>query len=304
MIFAAGFGVRLRPLTAELPKPALPVANLPLGWFALDYLARNGVDDVAINAHHLADLLREKISPYIPKSLSVRFVHEPVILGTGGGLKNAWRPAPGETFVALNGDMLFEPNLDAALDAHRRLGAIATMVLRPLTEPERYRPVEMDAEGRVRRILGFPQSAAGPLETYMFTGVHLLHPRAWPDLPVDGCIIRASYLRWLERGEVVAGVVDDSLWMDVGAVEDYLEANCALASGRAQRAGIARDPAGVIRDPSATVGKGALLSQVVLGPNSYVAPGSRLRRVVLWEAARAEENIENAVITRAGIVRG
>lgn len=303
MVFAAGLGARLRPLTAELPKPALPVANVPLVWFSLDFLARSGIQDVALNTHYLAERLNESVSLCAPKSLRIRVIHEPVILGAGGGLKNAWRPMDGETFVVMNADMIFAPDLHEALEVHRRAGAIATMVLRPMPESSGYGPVQIDARGMVRRVLEYPREVAGPLSTYMFTGVHLLHPRAWRDLPDNGCIIRTSYFRWLERGEVIASVIDSRPWTDLGTPPDYLEANCAFASGKIKWPGIVADGAGVIRDRTARVGAGAALEQVVLGPDSEAAPGSRLNRVIVWRGARIGGELSNAVVTPAGVVK-
>src|SRR5438270_13996922 len=102
MLVAAGLGTRLDPLTRELPKPALPVANRPVAWFALDHLTRHGVRDFVVNTHHLADRLRTEVERCCPAGARLRFVHEPNILGTGGGVRNAWRPQDGEDFLVVN----------------------------------------------------------------------------------------------------------------------------------------------------------------------------------------------------------
>src|SRR5436190_20338773 len=107
MLVAAGFGTRLEPLTRELPKPALPLGNRPVAWFALDHLRRCGARDVVVNTHHLAERLREQLEPCCPADVALRFVHEPMILGTGGGVRNAWQPAAGEDFVVFNAKLLF-----------------------------------------------------------------------------------------------------------------------------------------------------------------------------------------------------
>ena len=83
MLVAAGLGTRLDPLTRELPKPALPVANRPVAWFACDHLARNGFHDLVVNTHHLAERLSEELTRACPDAVQLRFVHEPRILGTG-----------------------------------------------------------------------------------------------------------------------------------------------------------------------------------------------------------------------------
>jgi len=240
MLVAAGFGTRLDPLTRELPKPALPVGNRPAAWFGCDHLARSGVREALVNTHHLGDGLRVELERTCPKELALRFVHEPVILGTGGGVRNAWCPLPGEDLIVWNAKLVFAPDLARALAVHRERAAIATMVLRPMPEGSRFSAVEIDGEQRVRRIRGEPARDGG--QRYlrcMFTGVQILSSRAWGDLPEQGDIVEHSYLRWLARGETVAAVVDDSPWLDVGvSLRGYLEANLALASGRITWPGI------------------------------------------------------------------
>ncbi len=303
MVLGAGFGTRLRPLTLQLPKPAVPVANRPLASFALDWLAWNRISSVWMNTHHLAAELVREVEPRVPSGQTVTFVHEPEILGTGGGVKNAWRPEPGELFVVVNGDVISAPDLEQAIATHIRLGAMATMVLRQTPDPDRYGAVEVDSEGRVRRLLGIPKNTPAGLRKQMFSGVHVLDPRAWDDLPGDGCIVRHSYLRWLERGEVIGAVVDQNPWIEVGTLQAYLDANLALASGAASWPGIEPDDAGILVDNNARIGKDVRLDQVVVGPGAEVADGAELRRVVVWAGARVERDEQDAVVTPSGVVR-
>src|SRR5690606_26610580 len=138
----------------------------------------------------------------------VRLLREETLLGTGGGIRNAASTLledGAELVVVLNSDILFEPDLAGAIATHRRLGAVATMGLRSDPNATRYGAVEGDGEGRVRRLLGVPASADAALRAFMFTGVHVLSRAAFEDLPAEGCIVRASYRRWIDGGAVVAG---------------------------------------------------------------------------------------------------
>ena len=305
MLVAAGFGTRLDPLTRELPKPALPVANRPIAWFACDHLARSGFDDIVANTHHLAVELRRALEPHCPPRVQLRFEHEPVILGTGGGVRHAWRPQPGEDFVVVNAKLLFAPDLGHALAVHRERGAIATMVLRTLPAGATFTGVEVDDEGYVARIGGKPaRSARAAQDTrLMYTGVQILNERAWRDLPESGDIIAGSYWPWLERGERVCAVIDDSPWVDIGVtVERYLEANLALASGALTWPGIAPAAGAVIAAPDATLGAGARLEQACIGSGATIGPGVRVQRAVVWEGARVRHDLQNAIVTTAGTI--
>ncbi len=310
MLVAAGFGTRLDPLTRELPKPALPLANRPVAWFACDHLVRCGVTDFAVNTHHLARELREALEAHAPAGARLSFVHEAQILGTGGGVRNAWQPREGEDFVTMNAKLLFAPDLDAALAVHRQSGAIATLVLRALPPGTSFTAVPVAADGLVLGI-GTVASAAqvtaaerAQATQCMYTGVQILSARAWADLPESGGIIEHSYARWLARGELVAGVIDDAPWMDVGVtLRHYLDAHLALASGSLRWPGITPEPGGLFVDRTARIAGDARFELSAVGANAEVANGARLTRVMVWPGARAAGELQDAIITPAQIVR-
>jgi mannose-1-phosphate guanylyltransferase len=303
MLVAAGLGTRLDPLTRELPKPALPVGNRPVAWFALDALARSGIRDVVVNTHHLAPQLRAALQAHCPNDVALRFVHEPAILGTGGGVRNAWSPTEGEDFIVFNAKLLFAPDLERALAVHRRSRAIATLVLRALPSGGGFSPIETDADGRVRRIRGEPRDRAPGAERRMFTGVQILSARAHRDLPANGDIFEHAYIAWLARREHIASVTDDAAWFDVGVTPaHYLEANMALASGAVRWPGIERDAHGVIADRGARVSVDSQACDSVLGDGATVSDGASVRRVVAWPGAQVRGRLENAIVTTAGTV--
>lgn len=303
MLVAAGFGTRLHPLTRELPKPALPVANRPIAAFALEHLIAAGARELVCNTHHLGPQLVRALEPYCPAHARLTFVHEPAILGTGGGVRNAWQalgPQPGEELVVMNAKLVFAPDIARALEVHRQSGAIATMVLRALPAGTSFAAVEHEADGRIRRIRGLPSASHGALAPAMWTGVQILSARALPDLPPDGDIIEHAYLRWLERGEHVQGVLDAAPWVDVGVtLAHYLEANLALASGALRWPGIT-PVAGSLVASDARVPSEAQLSAVVLGSGVTLEPGARLERVVAWPNARVSHVLRDAVVTTSG----
>jgi NDP-sugar pyrophosphorylase family protein len=317
MLLAAGFGTRLDPLTRELPKPALPVANRPIAWFACDHLARAGIREMVVNTHHLERALCEALELHAPPGVQLRFVHEAVILGTGGGVRNAVQPEAGEDVLTMNAKLLFAPNVARALAVHRHSGAIATMVLRALPEGSRFTAVRVAGDWRV---LGIGTVAGEPTPPgsapYMYTGVQILSARAFRDLPENGDIVRHSYAAWLARGEVVAAVIDDAPWLDVGVtLRHYLDANLALARGELSWPGIVPEPGGVFVAgsgagdtleprglPPAKIGAGTQLALTAVGAGAEVADEARLTRVVVWPGARAQGVLEDAVVTTSGRV--
>ncbi len=317
MLFAAGRGTRLAPLTDERPKPVVPMANRPLAWFAMGHLARAGVTRIVANVHHGADEAEAGLRAAAPDGVELVVLREERLLGTGGGLSNAWAElhagaAADAPIVVMNSDIVFAPDLARALETHARLGAVATMVLRPDADVARYGAVEIDGAGRVRRLLGRPVDVAatlGPrgaearggdaLRAMMFTGVHVLAPDAVRELPALGCIVRHAYRRWVDEGRVVAGVVDDSPWRDVGRLRTYRDANLELASGALAWPGIepGTAPRGSLVHPTAVLGPGALVEHSVIGAGARVAARATVRRSVVWDGATVDRDIADAIVT-------
>lgn len=304
MLLAAGLGTRLRPLTEERPKAVVPVANRPLAAFALEHFARNGIDRVVINTHHLADEIEARLAPWVPEGLSVETVHEPAILGTGGGVKNAERWLVGdrdEPVLVMNADILFAPNLPGILATHRRLDPEATLVVRPNVDRETRGAIDAGPQGRVWGILGERPPGTRPadedLRAFMFVGAQVLASRVIPELPGHGCIVRDSYQSWLSRGATLAAHVDWSPWRDAGTLQAYLETNLALASGTIAWPGIIPDPDGNLIAPEAEIGEGATLQAAIIGPGARIAPKVTINRSVVWDGATVEADISDAVVT-------
>jgi len=232
MILAAGYGTRLRPITETLPKPLLPIAGRPLIVWTLLLLRRHGVTEVVINLHHLGHLIERALGDGSQFGLRITYSKEPVLLGTGGGLKQAEPFFAGEPFFVLNGDTLVDLDLGALADAHRRSGALATMAVRADPEADRWGAVELDAAGRVLRINGRGKLLEGPTRTRMFAGVHLMHPRLLADVPAgrESSVIEA-YIRVIEGGATVLGYELSGYWSDVGTPERYAQARRDAEAG-------------------------------------------------------------------------
>jgi mannose-1-phosphate guanylyltransferase len=294
-VLAAGLGTRLRPLTETWPKPAVPFLGAPLLRRTLAVLARGGVDRVALNTHHLPEVM-ERIAREegARRGLAVRTVHEPVIQGTGGGLRGLQRALPGiDVVVAWNGDILFAPDLGPLLAEHRASGAAATMLLLPMPRGRSYGVVEIDGGGRVRRI-GRPGPSSLPgCTAWHFSGVHLLSPRVFevmtPDGPED--INHDVYPR-LFGEDGVRGTVLAAPWSDLGSAATYLEAQADLLLGRvpdplgAESPLAGRPRGGALVEPGARVHPGAdLSSDVFVAAGVEVPSGARVRGTALLAGA-------------------
>lgn len=156
MILAAGKSTRLWPLTIDRAKPAIPFMGRPLVGYVAEYLARHGCTEVLVNLHHRPESVRAALGDGSAFGVRLRYVEEPEILGTSGALDNARSLLEDETFVVVNGKIATDINLDAALETHRRTGALATLVLRPNPTRERYSTV-ITRDGLIQRFGPMPQ---------------------------------------------------------------------------------------------------------------------------------------------------
>jgi len=216
----------MRPLTDVVPKPLLPVGNLPLIGYALKLLAHHGIEDVIVNTHHLGKPLKEGLGDGSTFGVNITYSDEEEILGTAGGLKKMHDHLDDDTFVVLNSDTVLDLDLAEVLKAHRVRGALATLVLRQDERQEEFGQLEIDDTGRVRRILGQGESDV-PLRSLMFAGVHVIEPRFLEYIPpdVNTCIMRYAYTKALRNDEPLYGVAMDGYWSDAGTPERYFQVN-------------------------------------------------------------------------------
>jgi NDP-sugar pyrophosphorylase family protein len=307
MVLAAGLGTRLHPLTLERPKPAVPVLGEPLIAHTLAWLRRWGVDEVVLNLFHLPEVLPRLLGDGSRWHMTLHYVVEKgTIRGTGGGVRGAHEFLDdGEPFVVVNGDILVDLDLGAALNLHRSIGGLATMVLRESDRAAAYGELLVDQSGRVRSLLGRPHSEEPNLRSTMFAGVHVLQPEVLSRLPEQGCIVRQFYRQLLDAGAPVGGYVDPGPWLELGTPRDYLDGNLALATGQVRLSYLSEpsEPAAGqwIAADVQLGGAGLLHGPCVVGAGASVrAP---VDHVVVWPGATVDRPLSEAVVTPQRVVR-
>ena len=325
MILAAGLGTRMRPLTAQYPKPLLPLLLQPMLGYLLAQLQHAGIHEVAINLHHQADQLARWLGD--GRRWDMRFVlsHEPEILGTAGALKRVEAFLQDAPFLVLNADVLMHVDLQALWHWHSQRQAMVTMVLRPDPAARSYGAVIVDDADRVRLINGRPtthQPVRG--EETIFTGMQMVDPRVLARIPAQGFVTTTAevYPALLEDQEAIYGYRYRGYWMDIGVPQRYLKAHWHLLQGALGAAWMQHLPAGsrvfrhtddlttdaipgVTLVPPVVLGPGVMLgADVHLGPYAVVGAGCQLedgaivRYSVLWEGVRlgAQAQVEDCVL--------
>ncbi|MCA9575118.1 MAG: NDP-sugar synthase [Polyangiales bacterium] len=293
VVLGAGLGTRLRPMTNHLPKPGVPLLQRPVAAHAIDHLARAGVRTVAVNTHYLAPALEELLPHHLPDGVRLRFSREESLLGTGGGIRAAWgKLNPREPLIVMNGDIVFQPDLLAAIGTHDAHDALATMVVRAHPEAQRLGAIDTDAAGRVVRLLGTP-AGRDVANEWMFTGVHVLSPAVFELLPPEGCVIRRGYRGWVDEGLRVYAVPSAAPFRDVGTHAEYLGAHLDALD---VDAGVAQV------HPEAQVHPSAVLTRSFVGAGARVGAGVVLRECVVWPGTLVTDSAERAIIGPFGVL--
>ena len=300
MILAAGFGERLWPLTADRTKPALPVLGKPLVGYVAEYLARFGIEEVVVNLHHEPDSVRRALGDGSQFGVHLDYVHEPRILGTSGAIDNARSLLGSETFAVINGKLITNIDLGAALAQHRAQNALATLILKPNPARERFSVVET-RDGLVTNFAGMPSKAeiGNGEPPLMFTGIQILEPRIFDYIPrgVFSDTVIKVYPEAIARGERVVAHVTQGEWYELSTLQRYLDISLALLREQHRDVYTGRNP---------EINSAAVVSDSVLWDEVVIESGAEIRRAIIGDRVRISkgEVVENAVVVRADLTAG
>jgi mannose-1-phosphate guanylyltransferase len=312
LILVGGEGTRLRPLTSTVPKPVVPLAGRPFISYMLEWLAGHHVDDVILACGFMADRVRDVLGDGSELGIHLRYVEEPVPLGTGGALKYA-EDLLAERFFMLNGDVLTDIDLTAQLEQHERTGARATLALIPVEDPSAYGLVRQNDDHSVRQFVEKPH--IDQIDTDLVNaGAYILERDVLDGMPRAGTVIS------IERdvfpalvGDGLYGYAASGYWLDIGTPARYLEATFDILEGsvetsvgrRLGRAGLSlvedsqvegRVVPPALLGPGCKIEKGAIVGgRAVLGAGVEVASGAHVESSVL---------LDGAMVGARSIVRG
>ncbi len=229
MILAAGLGTRLHPITQTIPKPLVPVLNVPNVLHSLALMKRAGAEDVILNLHHLPAELEKFLGDGSKWKMQIAYTHESQLLGTGGGLKKAEWFLGKEPFILANCDFVCDFDLRNSIERHFRHKALGTLVL--LDDPKRqhlYSKVGVTPTGHLCQVP--KKKTETPSRTGIFTGIHFLDPQAFHHLDEKPCGINdVLYPQWMEKDPSrVFGDFAQGSWYDTGDFPAFFQSSMSL----------------------------------------------------------------------------
>src|SRR5579859_1831119 len=299
---AGGEGTRLRPMTANQPKPLLPVVNRPIMDHVLRLLRKHSFDETVVTVQFLASMVRNYFGDGEEFGMSLQYATEDIPLGTAGSVKNAETELRDGPFLVISGDALTDFDLTDMVRFHKDNGALVTVALARVPDPLEFGIVITGEDGRIQRFLEKPSWGQVFSDT-VNTGIYVMQPEVLAEVPAgEPCDWSADvFPRLLDRGAPLYGWVADGYWEDVGTHEAYHKVQADVLSGKVtadidgfevspgvwQAEGAEVDPDAVLTGPLcigdyAKIEAGAHLREyTVIGSNVVVKEGAFLHRAVV-----------------------
>lgn len=308
MIMAAGVGSRLTPLTQDIPKPLIPIANRPVMDILLEQLRKASIKDVIANTHYLSDKI---ISRYdndgVSRDIGINFnyVYEETLSGTAGGVKKCQHFFDkGEDFLVMSADGLSNVDLTSAIASHKESGAIASIGIKQIEEKEipNFGVVVTDSEGFISEFQEKP-SIEEAKSNNINTGIYIFKYEIFDYIPAN-CFYdfaKNVFPDLLSKGIKINTFKVTDYWSDIGTIEQYLQSTRDLFENLydINHSKIIKMSQGscIVEDsklsPSMT-----LLGFNTIGKNCSIGENVTLDNCIIWDKVTIKEGLtlKNCII--------
>lgn len=321
VIMAGGFGTRLRPLTNNLPKPMVSVANKPMMEYVIDLLRKHNLTDIVALLYFQADEIRNYFKDGSKFGVKIDYILSQEDYGTAGSVKDAEKLL-GERFLVISGDILTDLNLKQAIDFHSQKRALATMVLTRMENPLSYGIVITEKNGNISRFLEKPTWGEVFSDT-VNTGIYILEKDVLKKVPPkqEFDFSKDLFPLMLKNKDKLYGYIAQGYWRDVGNLEEYFQAHQDILSGKVgiglegnklRRQGaivlagknvhIEKDidfKGKVILGDGCLIKRRVFIQDSVIGKNTKIGEGTNILRSIVWDGVDIGRGsvINEAVVT-------
>ncbi len=301
MILAAGLGTRLSPLTTCRPKALVPLRTVTMLQFWIERLSQCGFENVCLNAFHMKQSIGAAVG--LEKwPLPVKVLYEPVLLGTGGGIRLGVENDGDNPLAVVNADVLSNADLGLLYQRHNLSGAGVSLLLHDCPQ---FNNVAVSIDGFV---LGFGKEAKqickkNPgIRLLAFTGIHFINGSVLAGIPPGGaCDIIQVYRELIAKNDPPAALFQhDLFWREMGSIESYKKLTLELAELPPSILEPIKTGQTVTIDPAARIEPGCRLEgSVVIGRGVLVGKGVSLENVIIWDNVGIEKDscLKNCIVT-------
>lgn len=279
VLMAGGQGLRMRPLTTNLPKPLLPVVGRPLMAHTLDLLASHGITDLVATVQFQAGQIRDYFGDGSDYGVDLSYATETQPLGTAGSVKAAESVLRDESFLVLSGDAMTSVDLSEFVRRHHESGAVLSVLLSPQDDPREFGVAVLGPDGRLERLVEKP-GWGDVVSDRVNTGIYCVDPSVLDLIPTDRSVDWSEDVipALLEQGSLVMGHVTTGYWQDVGSLDAYLRVQQDVLTGA-----VGSPPPGFEVRPGVWLGEGVevdpsveLRAPVFVGPFTRIAAGAQV----------------------------
>jgi mannose-1-phosphate guanylyltransferase/phosphomannomutase len=303
VIMAGGFGTRLRPLTNNIPKPMVPMANKPMLEHILELLQEHGITECVVLLYFQPEVIENYFGDGSEWGMKLEYITATEDYGTAGAVKLA-ESHINESFIVISGDVLTDFDLKAAIAFHRQKKALTTILLTRVENPLAFGVVITGEEGKIVRFLEKPTWGEVFSDT-INTGIYILEPEAFAMIPskTEFDFSKDLFPAILKEKKPLYGYIASGYWKDVGDILEYRLANLDILNKAVKVKLPGRKVEGMDKDiwlgEDAQVDFTASFSgAVVLGKNTRIGPNTRLTNTIIGDGCIIEEkaNISSSVL--------
>ncbi|MDP2207936.1 MAG: sugar phosphate nucleotidyltransferase [Bacteroidota bacterium] len=314
IIMAGGFGTRLRPLTANIPKPMVPMVNKPMMQHIVSLLKNHHIDNIISSLFYQPDAISSYFGNGEKFGVTMNYVRAEADYGTAGSVKNAVVSLgiPNDQILIISGDVLTDVDLTQAIEFHNSKKAKATLILTHANNPLQFGVVITQDDGRISRFLEKPTWGEVFSDT-INTGIYILEPEVLKLIPYreEFDFSKDLFPLMLEQKMDLYGYIADCYWRDIGNLYDYQEAHLDFLSGKVniktdgtQNNNFVSGEKTVIKTASENIsgnnliGKNsvidehAIISNSVIGDHCMIGAGSIIKNSVVWSGSKIGRNSE------------
>jgi len=218
VVLAGGKGARLAPYTKILPKPLMPIGDMPILEVLLRQMKRAGIEEVILTVGHLAQLLQAFFQNGEKFGLKIQYSYEDYPLGTAGPLSLV--EGLDDTFLVTNGDVLTTLDIQDLIEAHRKSGAVATIAMHARHVNVDLGVLQLDNSDNV---IGYIEKPTYDFNVSM--GIYVFEPEVLSHIPYNQYLDFPNLIiQLIEDGLKVCGYAFDGYWQDLGRPDDYEQA--------------------------------------------------------------------------------
>ena len=209
IILAGGRGKRLRPITDYVPKPLIPIKNIPIIEWQIKYLKKYGVSEIIICSGYKSEMIENYLNN---KKLGIKITYsvENRPLGTGGAIKQASKKIKDNSFLVINGDIITNIDLKKLLKKENSIAAIQLKTKFGILQTDGNKIIKFDEKKEIK-------------DTWMNAGIYYLGKEILKDLPKIGDIEKSLFPDYAKKGKLNTVKFTNSEWYSVDSFKDMEE---------------------------------------------------------------------------------